>query len=289
MAPFRALLPSAQFMWTDDLQQAFEASKLEITSRIKEGVRIFDKERPTCLATDWSRDGVGYWLFQKHCQCPSQEIFCCQDGWKVTLMGSRFTHAAESRYAPIEGEALAVADALDKAQHFVLGCSNLIVAVDHKPLCKLFGDRSPRGHPKHQTQESEGEDAALPVLHRPHPRHPQQDQRRTLPPPHWHHKPSENATPGPPTVDCPRSSPKIPSSLLAGVSIAPQSEEDVQGLSTAMCAAVSNTPLGWEDVPQPTMHPRTLHTSLKKGHPTGDPRCHQRSVHSSHTVSHCPT
>ena len=106
----------------------------------------------------------------------------------------------------------------------------------------------PRGHPKHQTQESEGEDAALPVLHRPHPRNPQQDHRRILPPPHWHHKPSENATPGPPTVDCPRSSPKIPSSLLAGISIAPQSEEDVQGLSTAMCAAVSNTPLGWENV-----------------------------------------
>ena len=143
MVPFRALLkPSAQFTWTDDLQQAFEASKLEITSRIKEGVRIFDKERPTCLATDWSKDGIGYWLFQKHCQCPSQEIFCCQDGWKVTLVGSRFTHAAESRYAPIEGEALAVADALDKARHFVLGCSNLVVAVDHKPLCKLFGDRS---------------------------------------------------------------------------------------------------------------------------------------------------
>ena len=47
-------------------------------------------------------------------------------------MGSRFTHAAESRYAPVEGEALAVVDALDKARHFVLGCSDLIVAVDHR-------------------------------------------------------------------------------------------------------------------------------------------------------------
>jgi len=63
-------------------------------------------------------------------------------GWKITLVGSRFTHAAESRYAPVEGEALAVADALDKARYFVLGCQDLIVAVDHKPLLKLFGDRS---------------------------------------------------------------------------------------------------------------------------------------------------
>ena len=60
----------------------------------------------------------------------------------MTLVGSRFTHAAESRYAPIEGEALAVADALDKARYFVLGCEDLIVAVDHKPLLKIFGDRS---------------------------------------------------------------------------------------------------------------------------------------------------
>ena len=65
-----------------------------------------------------------------------------QYGLETTLVGSRFTHPAESRYAPIEGEALAVADALDKARHFVLGCENLIVAVDHKPLLKLFGDRS---------------------------------------------------------------------------------------------------------------------------------------------------
>jgi len=57
-------------------------------------------------------------------------------------VGSRFTHPAESRYAPIEVEALAVADALDKARHFVLECCDLIIAVDHKPLLKLFGDRS---------------------------------------------------------------------------------------------------------------------------------------------------
>jgi hypothetical protein len=72
----------------------------------------------------------------------NEEPFCCPTGWKVTLVGSRFTHAAESRYAPVEGEALAVADALSKARYFVLGCEDLMIAVDHKPLLKLFGDRS---------------------------------------------------------------------------------------------------------------------------------------------------
>ncbi len=35
-----------------------------------------------------------------------------------------------------------MADGLDKARYFVLGCEDLIVAVDHKPLLKIFGDRS---------------------------------------------------------------------------------------------------------------------------------------------------
>ena len=47
----------------------------------------------------------------------------------------------KSHYAPIEGEALAVADSLDKARFFVLGCSDLTIAVDHKPLLKILGNR----------------------------------------------------------------------------------------------------------------------------------------------------
>ena len=143
MLPFRELLkPSNKFHWDDTLQQAFEQSKLTIIDEIHNGVKIFDKTKPTCLATDWSKHGIGYWLFQKHCSCPSNDLFCCKQGWKITLVGSRFTHDAESRYAPIEGEALAVADALDIARHFVLGCKNLTIAVDHRPLLKIFGDRS---------------------------------------------------------------------------------------------------------------------------------------------------
>ncbi|KAK3731603.1 hypothetical protein QZH41_004849 [Actinostola sp. cb2023] len=143
MLPFRqSLKPGESFNWNNTLNQLFEESKAAIVSEIEEGVRIFDKSKPTCLATDWSKNGIGYWLFQKHCQCASTEPFCCPTGWKVALVGSRFTHAAESRYAPVEGEALAVTDALDKARFFVLGCSNLIIAVDHKPLLKIFGDRS---------------------------------------------------------------------------------------------------------------------------------------------------
>lgn len=143
MLPFRDLLkPKTIFHWDEHLEKLFQDSKQKIVDEIEEGVRIFDKSRPTCLATDWSKTGLGFWLLQKHCQCQVIKPFCCKTGWKITFVGSRFTHPAESRYAPIEGEALAVADALDKARHFVLGCDKLIISVDHKPLLKLFGDRS---------------------------------------------------------------------------------------------------------------------------------------------------
>ena len=48
---------------------------------------------------------------------------------------------AEKNYAPVEGEALAVAWALEQTHYFTMGCNDLKVIVDHKPLTKLFGDR----------------------------------------------------------------------------------------------------------------------------------------------------
>ena len=143
MLPFRQLLKQGNtFTWNADLEEAFRASKEAMIEEIETGVKIFDKTKPTCIATDWSKDGIGFWMFQKHCEYQGTTPFCCEDGWKITLVGSRFSHPAESRYAPIEGEALAVADALDKARFFALGCTDLIVAVDHKPLLKIFGDRT---------------------------------------------------------------------------------------------------------------------------------------------------
>ena len=143
MEPFRALLkPNAPFTWNEDLNKLFQESKTHIINEIENGVKIFDPSKPTCLATDWSKTGIGFWLLQKHCTCQGTKPFCCKSGWKTTLVGSRFTHSAETRYAPIEGEALAVAEALNKAKYFVLGCTNLTIAVDHKPLIKIFSDRS---------------------------------------------------------------------------------------------------------------------------------------------------
>ena len=80
-------------------------------------------------------------MSKTYCDCTTITPDCCENGWKITVCGSRFLHKHEERYAPIEGEALAVAWALDQTKFFTLGCVDLLVVVDHKPLVKIFGDR----------------------------------------------------------------------------------------------------------------------------------------------------
>ena len=145
MAPFRELLKTKdrKFYWDDMLDQAFEESKRRIVREIEEGVKTFEVNRPTCLSTDFSKTGIGYFLFQKHCNCATEAgPICGKDHWKLILAGSRFTSDAESRYAPVEGEALALVYGLEACRMFVLGCPELLVTVDHKPLIKIFSDKA---------------------------------------------------------------------------------------------------------------------------------------------------
>ena len=141
LAPFKPFLsPRKKFEWNDELNALFEESKLAIIEAIKEGVRIFDPVKPTCLRTDYSKVGLGYFLSQKHCNCEASSHGCCDNGWKITLAGSRFLKPAESRYEPVEGEALAIAWALKQTRYFTQGCDNLVVITDHRPLVGLFGN-----------------------------------------------------------------------------------------------------------------------------------------------------
>ena len=142
MRPFRVFLsPKTPFFWNDELQKLFDDSKADIIKAIKHGVTIYDPVKITCLRTDWSNQGLGYHLSQKHCDCQSDLPGCCEDGWQVTLAGSRFLIGPEQRYVAIEGEALAIAWALEQTKYFTLGCEKLIVATDHKPLVAIFQDK----------------------------------------------------------------------------------------------------------------------------------------------------
>ncbi|XP_060588370.1 uncharacterized protein LOC132743816 [Ruditapes philippinarum] len=70
MLPFRNLLKQGTvFHWNEHLQTVLDALCAQIVKETEEGVRIFDPDRPTCFTNDWSKSGIGFWLFQKHCKC----------------------------------------------------------------------------------------------------------------------------------------------------------------------------------------------------------------------------
>ena len=141
MLPFRQLLSSkVPFHWNSELEEAFQALKEEIIGQCRTGVRSFSLTAPTALATDWSKCAMGFWLAQKVCSCSGPPTpGCCPSGWQTVYCGSRFCTPAESKYHPIEGEACAAINGLDKCRAFVLGNPQLILALDHKPLLKVLG------------------------------------------------------------------------------------------------------------------------------------------------------
>ena len=140
MEPFRTLLSSKlPFAWSDQLTKAFTESKEEIIRQCEIGVRKFELNRQTALATDWCRSSVGCWLAQKFCQCESQLPGCCATGWQTVHVSSKFNSPAVAGYHPIEGEAYAAAWGLEKCKLFTLGNPHLLLAVDHKPLLAILG------------------------------------------------------------------------------------------------------------------------------------------------------
>ena len=131
------------WMWIPTLSAEFKKAKEEIVKRVKEGVKAYDVNKLTCVSTDWSKLGVGFLVMQKHCDCEiTNAPVCCKEGYKLVFAGIKKCSDAESRYAPIEGEAMGVVYSLEKARMFKLGFPNLLVTVDHLPLIPILGDRS---------------------------------------------------------------------------------------------------------------------------------------------------
>ena len=91
--------------------KAFAASKQEIIRQCQAGVRSFNPHLHTALATDWSKQAMGFWLCQKYCKCEGVKPGCCRGGWQTTYCGSKFCSPAEGNMAPIEGEAASASHA----------------------------------------------------------------------------------------------------------------------------------------------------------------------------------
>ena len=143
MAPFRHLLSESKpFEWNSNMESAFQQSKQRIAELIIEGVASFDMNLVTCLSPDFSKQGMGWILQQKLCNCQNITPTCCSDGWRLVLCGAHFCNKAEQNYSPIQGEAMAIARGLEDTKYYTMGCTQLFVATDHKPLVSILGDQS---------------------------------------------------------------------------------------------------------------------------------------------------
>ena len=127
-APLRPLLKKTnEFCWTDIHQAAFEQMR-EHLSR-PPYLAHYDPARHTALYTDASRlNGIGFVLMQKQ-----------DDGqWRPVRAGSRFLSEAETRYAMIELELVAVAWAVKKCNLFLDGLPHFDIKTDHAPLVPIL-------------------------------------------------------------------------------------------------------------------------------------------------------
>ena len=128
LGPLRPLLSTKnEFVWSPSHDQAFQTARQSLTSAPT--LFFFDPTKPTCLCTDASRRGLGFVLQQ-----------CHNDKWVLVQAGSRFLSDAESRYAIIELELLAVTWAIIKCKIFLAGLPHFTVLTDHHPLVPLLNN-----------------------------------------------------------------------------------------------------------------------------------------------------
>ena len=128
MAPLRSLLSTKnEFLWSNNHDQAFKTAKQLLTSAPT--LSFYDSTRPTHLCTDASRQGLWFVVQQQQ-----------GDKWTLIQAGSRFLSDAESRYAIIELELLAVTWAILKSNIFLAGLPHFTILTDHHPLVPILSN-----------------------------------------------------------------------------------------------------------------------------------------------------
>ena len=129
--PLRGLLGTKkEFVWLPEHTSAFENVKKLLVSPPVLGKFMIGA--PTVLQTDASRlHGLGFALLQQ------------QEGvWRLIQCGSRFLQDAETRYAMVELEALAIYWAIKKCRLYLAGLPEFTVITDHSPLRTIFNDQT---------------------------------------------------------------------------------------------------------------------------------------------------
>ena len=118
-----------EWTWSECHEEAFLKVKKELAK--PPILAFYDPNLPIMLQTDAARlKGLGFACMQKH-----------KDSWRLVDCGSRFLTAAETRYATIELEMLAIAYAVKKCRRFLAGRQQFDVITDHKPLIPIVNSK----------------------------------------------------------------------------------------------------------------------------------------------------
>lgn len=124
-APLRVLLDKkTEWMWEDAQEKAW--SELKEALMEKPVLHFYDSTKPTKISADASKNGLGAVLLQQH-----------DDNWHPIAYASRSMTDAETRYAQIEKELLAITYGCERFHQYVYG-QVIEVETDHKPLIPLF-------------------------------------------------------------------------------------------------------------------------------------------------------
>ena len=127
--PLNALLnKDVTWMWGPDQKTAVEKLKAGITSAPT--LVYFDMNKPTVVCSDASSYGLGGVLYQQHGSELKPVAFC-----------SRTLTQAETRYAQIEKELLAIVYACSKFERYLTGLPEIKFITDHRPLVPLLNKK----------------------------------------------------------------------------------------------------------------------------------------------------
>ena len=134
MEPMKGLLKKKNaFVWNESHTKSMEAVKAIITG--SQCLAHFNPKLPTMLLADASRTGLGYVLIQ------TEETPSSKPVRKLITCGSRFLSEAESNYAVVELELLAIQWAIKKCRLYLIG-AQFEVITDHQPLVAIMNGRN---------------------------------------------------------------------------------------------------------------------------------------------------
>ena len=118
-APIRELLrKDTEFQWSHERNKAFKEIKEILTRQPSAVLKFFDVTKPITVSFDASKNGLAAVLLQDE---------------QPIAYASRSMTEAETRYAQIEKELLAVLFALERFNQYTYG-KKVLVENDHKPL-----------------------------------------------------------------------------------------------------------------------------------------------------------